>query len=288
MSEPSHAGLDGPGRQAPGGDVGPAPQPPASEGPAHRPSVSDGASARQERALAERATELQKHAAAERAVALIESGMVVGLGGGSTTAYAIRLLGELLRAGRLRDVVGIPCSHLVEALASEAGVPLTTLEACPTIDLTIDGADEVDPGLNLIKGAGGAALWEKIVAQASRREVIVVDANKPSPRLGTRATLPVEVAHFGHGAQAHYLEGLGARATLRRGANGTPFRTDEGHLLYDCAFPPIADPAALARALDSRAGIVGHGLFLELATDLIVAEAAGVRHVARRPANRTP
>jgi ribose 5-phosphate isomerase A len=254
---------------APRSDGGAGLQPLSGDGTARQPSAGDAASER------------QKQAAAERAVALVQSGMVVGLGGGSTAAYAIRLLGDLLRDGRLRGIFGIPCSRTVEALAREAGVPLATLATHPTIDLTIDGADEVDPDLNLIKGAGGAALWEKIVAQASRREVIVVDASKPSPRLGTRAILPVEVAHFGHEAQAHYLEGLGARPTLRRRADGTPFRTDEGHLLYDCAFPPIADPAALADALDRRAGIVGHGLFLGLATDLLVAEPAGVRHVTR-------
>jgi ribose 5-phosphate isomerase A len=220
----------------------------------------------------------QKQQAAEYAVGFVESGMVVGLGTGSTAVFAVRRIAALLESGQLRSVVGVATSLRTEAEACRLGIPITDLEAHPTVDLTIDGADEVDPSLNVIKGAGGALLREKIVAQASRREVIVVDAGKPSPRLGTRQPLPVEVVSFGWGSQRRFLEGLGARVTVRETSPGQPFLTDQGNLILDCAFGPIADPMALARELDARAGIVGHGLFLGLVTDLLVAGEHGVEH----------
>jgi ribose 5-phosphate isomerase A len=224
--------------------------------------------------------ERQKQAAAAKAVEFIESGMVVGLGGGSTAALAMRCLADSLRAGRLRDVVGIPCSHRVEAEARRLGIPLGTMDDCPVIDLTIDGADEVDPDLNLIKGAGGALLWEKIVAQASRREIIIVDSSKPSPRLGTLRPLLIEVVPFGWRSQQRFLESLGARVT-RREDEGELFCTDQGNFILTCAFGPIADAADLARQLGARAGIVEHGLFIGLATDLIVAAEDGITHTTR-------
>ena len=220
-----------------------------------------------------------KRAAAEEAVNLVRSGMVLGLGHGTTVHYALVKLAQFLRSGALKDIVGVPCSTQVEAEARELGIPLTTLDEHPVLDLTIDGADEVDPALNLIKGGGGALLREKIVAQASRREAIVVDEGKLSPVLGTRCAVPVEVVPFGWRTQVPFLAALGGEVTLRRGADGDPFRTDGGNLILDCRFGPISDPVALARALDGRAGIVGHGLFLRLATDLFVAGPAGVRHV---------
>jgi ribose 5-phosphate isomerase A len=223
----------------------------------------------------------QKQEAAARAVGFVESGMVVGLGGGSTAAVAVRLIAELLHQGRLHDIVGIPCSSDVEAEARRLGIPLTTLEDHAEIDLTIDGADEVDPDLNLIKGGGGALLHEKIVAQASRREVIIVDASKPSPRLGTKWALPVEVVSFGWGSQRRFLEALGAQVALRQTSSGRPFKTDEGNLILDSAFGPIADPFALARKLDARTGIVEHGLFLGMATDLLVAGDDNIEHRTR-------
>lgn len=223
-----------------------------------------------------------KRAAAERAVELVEPGMVVGLGHGSTAIHAVRRIGALLAAGELREIVGVPCSAFIEAEARRLGIPLTTLDECAQIDLTIDGADEVDPRLNLIKGGGGAMLREKMVAQASRREAIIVDESKLSLALGTNFAVPVEVVCFGWGATARFLGDLGAAVTLRRAVDGAPFTTDQGNLVLDCAFGPIADPAALAAALDRRAGIVEHGLFLGLATDLIVAGVDGVRHSERR------
>lgn len=222
-----------------------------------------------------------KQQAAWYAVDLVESGMVVGLGHGSTAILAVRCLAELLHAGRLSDVLGVPCSLHVEEEARRMGIPLTTLNERPIVDLTIDGADEVDPHLDLIKGRGGALLREKIVAQASRREVIVVDESKLSPALGTNWPVPVEVAPFGWRAQVAYLESLGAHPILRRSANGTPFRTDQDNLILDCGFGPIAQPAQLAARLGERAGIVEHGLFLGLTTDVIVAGEQGVRHLRR-------
>jgi ribose 5-phosphate isomerase A len=231
--------------------------------------------------LAAERLEAQKQQAAALAVELIQSGMVVGLGAGSTAGFAAERIAERLRQGVLHDIVGIPCSKTVESMARQLGIPLTTLEERPEIDITIDGADEVDPDLNLIKGGGGALLHEKIVAQASRREVIIVDAGKPSPRLGTKWALPIEVVAFGWGSQRRFLERLGARVTLRQVSSGQPFSTDEGHVILDAAFGPIADPDALARELAARAGIVEHGLFLGMATDLLVAGDNGVEHRTR-------
>jgi ribose 5-phosphate isomerase A len=219
-----------------------------------------------------------KRLAAERAVALVQPGMVVGLGVGSTAIYAVRRLAELLREGALREIVAVPCATRVEAEARQLGIPLTTLDERPNIDITIDGADEVDPRLNMIKGGGGALLREKMVAQASHREVIVVDETKLVPTLGT-FPLPLEVVEFGWGATARFVAGLGAEVALRRSGDGAPYRTDQANLILDCAFGAIWDAAALARQLDGRAGIVEHGLFLGLATDLIVAGASGVRHL---------
>jgi ribose 5-phosphate isomerase A len=224
------------------------------------------------------AVDQQKYAAAARALEFVQPGMVVGLGGGTTAAIAVRLLGQALHFGRLSDVVGVPCSSTVEAQARELGIPLTTLEDSKAIDLTIDGADEVDADLNLIKGGGGALLHEKIVAQASRRVVIIVDSGKQSPRLGTHWAVPVEVVSFGWGSQRRFLEDLGARVTLRKTDDGQVFRSDEGHLILDAALGPISDPGYLARTLDTRAGIVEHGLFLGIATDLLVAGRDAVVH----------
>jgi ribose 5-phosphate isomerase A len=228
-----------------------------------------------------------RQAAAERATEWVRSGMVIGLGAGSTAAFALRRIAELLARGALTGVVAVPCSREVAAAAARHGIPLTTLEAHPSIDITIDGADEVDPSLALIKGAGGAMLHEKIVAQASRREVIVVDATKQSRMLGTRRAVPVEVVPFGWRSQARFLESLGARVQPRIARDRTLVRTEHGNYILDCAFGVIRGPHELARVLAERAGIVEHGLFLDLTTDLIVADAAGTHLYTReRPYRR--
>jgi ribose 5-phosphate isomerase A len=222
-----------------------------------------------------------KRAAAERAVALVESGMTVGLGTGSTAMFAIRRLGELLHDGTLRDVLGVPTSAVTEAEARRLGIPMADANWERGIDVTIDGADEVDPALDLIKGGGGALLREKIVAQASRREIIVVDETKLSPRLGARRTVPVEVLAFGWPSQTRYLESLGASVTRRTERDGTPFVTDQNNVILDCAFGPAQLPAALAGILERRAGVLAHGFFIGLATDLIVAGPSGITHRTR-------
>lgn len=222
-----------------------------------------------------------KQQAADQVLTVIRSGMVVGLGAGSTATLAVRGLGKMLSQGALTDIVGIPCSRVIEAEAQRVGVPLTTLEDHPVIDLTFDGADEVDPALNLIKGGGGALLREKLVAQASRYEIIIVDESKLSPALGTHWAVPVEVIPFGWRTQVAYLESLGARPTLRLDGSGVPFVTDQGNYILDSAFGPIADPVGLGARLDARTGIVCHGLFLGLANEVIVAGASGTRILKR-------
>ena len=220
--------------------------------------------------------------AAERAVDYLRPGMVVGLGGGTTVLFAIRKLARLLRAGELRDILGIPCSKGTGEEARRLGVPLTTLDDHGTIDVTIDGADEVDPALDVIKGGGGALLREKLVAQASAREVIVVDEAKRSPRLGTQFALPVEIVGFGLATTRLAIERLGARVEVRRSADGEIVNTDQGNVVLDCDFGPIEDAEALASALTAHAGVVEHGLFLGLVSVLVVSGAAGVE-VIRRP-----
>lgn len=222
-----------------------------------------------------------KQAAAEQAVTLVTSGMVVGLGVGSTAIFAVRRLAQLLAEGELRDIQGIPCANAVEQEARRLGIPLTTLNDHPRVDITIDGADEAarrGRHFDLIKGGGGALLKEKIVAQASRREVIVIDEGKLSPQVGMHWPVPVEVIPFGWRAQAAYIEALGARVVLRQGQDQAPYTTDQGNFILDCHFGPISQPAALARQLAARAGIVEHGLFVGLASDVIVAGVRGVRH----------
>jgi len=222
-----------------------------------------------------------KQQAAAFAVDFVESGMVVGLGTGSTTHFALLRLAELIRSGRLRGIVGIPSSLRTESAAREFGIPLTDFEAHPLIDITIDGADEVDPELNLIKGGGGALLREKVLAQATRRNVIIVDESKLAPRLGTKWALPIEVVPFARPSEERFLASMGAAVTLRS-KDGRPVTTDQGNFLLDAAFGPMGNPAAIAEQLNGRAGIVEHGLFLGLTRDVIVAGREGIRHLTRR------
>jgi len=220
-----------------------------------------------------------KKEAAEYAVRYIESGMTVGLGTGSTSIFAIRRIGALLKSGGLQNIVGFATSRASWDAAVELSIPMLTEDLPKNIDVTIDGADEVDPQLNLIKGGGGALLREKLVAQASAREIIVVDESKLSPRLGTHHVLPVEVLPFGWRSQARFLESLGAKYIVRQTSDGREYRTDQGNLILDCDFGPIADSAKLARELEERAGIVEHGLFLGLTHAVVVASAGGVHEL---------
>jgi ribose 5-phosphate isomerase A len=219
--------------------------------------------------------------AANAALKRLSSGMIVGLGSGSTAEMAIELLAKAIETHSLTDVKGIPSSNRTEKLARDLGIPLTDFDTDPIIDITIDGADEVDPDLNLIKGGGGALLREKIVAQASRHTVIIVDESKLSPRLGTQWPLPVEVLPFALGAVKLFLEDLGATVTLREGLNQKPHCTDQGNRILDAAFGPLDDPYRIGRQLDGYAGIMAHGLFLNLANEVIVADSENVQCLTR-------
>ncbi len=220
--------------------------------------------------------------AAARAVDFVQSGMILGLGHGSTAKHAVDVIGERVNSGSLRDIVGVPTSEYTAAQARALGIPLATLAEQPVLDLAIDGADEVDPDLSLIKGLGGALLREKIVERAARRFVVIVDDSKLVKRLGTRGPLPVEVTQFAWKAHIVWLESLGCRAELRREDEGSPFVTDNGNYIIHCTFPDgITDPASLARTLIERPGVLEHGLFLEMATEVVVADSDGVRVISR-------
>lgn len=224
-----------------------------------------------------------KQEAAEFAVQFIQAGMTVGLGTGTTAIFGTRRIAELLKNGQLSRIVAFATSKAVWQEAVKLGVPMLTEDLPQEIDVTIDGADEVDPELNLIKGGGGALLREKIVAQASGREIIIVDESKLSPQLGTNWPVPVEVLPYGWQSQARYLASLGAEVKVRKTPEGREFRTDQDNMILDCRFGPIGDLEGLAQLLASRAGIIEHGLFLNLAQDVIVAGAEGIRHLKRKP-----
>lgn len=230
-----------------------------------------------------------KRLAAARAVEAVQSGMVLGLGTGSTTRYAIEMIGERLQEGRLRDIVGVPTSSVTMGMAQRAGIPLTTLHEHSVLDLTIDGADEVNPDLVLIKGQGGALLREKIVARASRQEIIVVDDSKLVQVLGTQAPVAVEVIPFGWGTYSTALVRLGCEPVLRMqpvGSGSAPYITDEGNYIVDCRFPRIEDPVTLERELNLIPGVVDNGLFVGLATLVVVASRSGVRELRPSPSAR--
>jgi ribose 5-phosphate isomerase A len=221
-----------------------------------------------------------KRAAAEAAVDLVEDGMVVGLGTGSTAAFAVEALARRHREG-LR-FVGIPTSERAGARAAALGIPLTTFAAYRRIDLTIDGADEVERDtLNLIKGLGGALLREKIVAAASRHLAIIVDGIKLVDRLGSRVPVPVEVVAFGIEPTQEALEALGATVRPRLLPAGDPFVTDGGNRILDCQFDPIADPAQLEQRIGRVVGVVESGLFIGRADSVFVADAAGVHRLGK-------
>jgi ribose 5-phosphate isomerase A len=213
-------------------------------------------------------SDLEKEAAARASLRFVKDGQVVGLGTGSTAAYFIKLLGEEVKRGlRIR---GIPTSDRSRELAESLGIPLTTLDECQEIAVTVDGADEVDPQLRLIKGGGGAMLREKIVASATRQLVIVADASKQVPVLG-RFPLPVEVIGFAQALVAKRIRELGAEVSVRTDAAGKTYVTDEGHHILDCRFGQIRDADTLARQLNDMPGVVEHGLFIGMASVVLFA-----------------
>jgi len=222
------------------------------------------------------ANDQEKEAAARASLRFVREGNIVGLGTGSTAAYAVRFLGERVRSGL--KIRGIPTSVQTKELAVGLGIPLTTLDEFQQIDVTIDGTDEVDPGLQLIKGGGGALLREKIVASASRQLVIIADSTKQVPTLG-KFPLPVEVIPFAQAFVAKKIAALGASVKIRRRADGNLFASDEGHHILDCSFGRISAPAALARELESMPGVVEHGLFIDMASVVLLAKGTDVKEL---------
>jgi ribose 5-phosphate isomerase A len=221
-----------------------------------------------------------KQRAGEEAVSLVQSGMIVGLGTGSTADFFLRALADRIADGRLKDIRGLPTSRASEQKARQLGIPIATFAECPHADVTIDGADEIDPSLNLIKGRGGALLREKVVAQNSTQLVIIADDSKKVAALGTRFPLPVEVTVFGFETQQEFLSSLGCVPNLRM-LGDKPFVTDNGNYIYDCKFPRIDNPLSLESALGMRAGIVESGLFLGIAKIAIVAGKTDVERLQR-------
>ncbi|HUZ83160.1 MAG TPA: ribose-5-phosphate isomerase RpiA [Gaiellales bacterium] len=225
-----------------------------------------------------------KRLAAEHAVEReVRSGMALGLGTGSTAGHVLEALAARLRDGRLAGIRAVPTSEHTAADCRRLGIPLASLDECPHLDVDIDGADEIDPGLDLIKGLGGALLREKVVAAAATRMVVVADGSKLVPRLGLRAPLPVEVIPFAQPLCRRLLERAGWRPQLRLDACGEGFVTDEGNLILDCRRDDWSQTGSLAVDVDAIPGVAGHGLFLSLAQAAVVATDAGVR-VLERPA----
>jgi ribose 5-phosphate isomerase A len=222
-----------------------------------------------------------KERAGQAALAYIKDGMIVGLGTGSTAKLFIDALGAALKDGKIKNIKGIPTSVRSEEQAKQLGIALTTFAETPTVDVTVDGADEVGPGLNLIKGLGGALLREKLVAQNSRKLVIVADDGKKVSVLGTKSPLPVEVTKFSHEAAERFLRSLNCVPTLRKFENGSPYVTDNNNYIYDCRFTKIDDPRAIEEKLAHRAGIVETGLFIDMADVVLIAGLDGVETLKR-------
>lgn len=218
----------------------------------------------------------EKELAGRAAAQLVHDGDVVGLGTGSTAYFAVVALGERIKAGL--KIVGIPTSNGTAELAKQVGVPLTTFDDHPSIDITIDGADEIGPHLNLIKGGGGALLREKVVAAASKKMVVVADSAKVVPVLG-KFPLPVEIVAFARAVVENKIESLGATVKLRTRPDGSTYLTDNGNPILDCHFGKILDPATLARTLSDTPGVVEHGLFIGLASMALIGKEGSVEEI---------
>jgi len=229
------------------------------------------------------ANEEEKEAAGRAAAELVRDGDVVGLGTGSTAYFAVVALGERVKAGL--KITGIPTSLQTADLARAVGIPLTTLDEHPEIDITIDGADEIDAKLNLIKGGGGALLREKVVASASKRMVVVADSSKVVSALG-KFPLPVEIISFARTVIEKNIASLGGSPKLRTRPDGSPYITDNGNQILDCSFGKISDPPTLAMALSNIPGIVEHGLFIGLAKLMMVGRENSVDKIQAKPARR--
>lgn len=220
--------------------------------------------------------EIYKKKAAEKACEFIQDGMIIGMGSGSTTFYALERIGELIRSGQLKNVAGIPSSLNTSKLAVKFGIPLTDFKNHSQIDLTLDGADEVDQNLNLVKGGGGAHLREKIVFQASKRNIVIVDKSKMSQKLGSKRLVPIEILPFAIEVESQFLESIGAKISLRKVPDGNPYITDQQNFIFDADFGIIEKPEELDSLLNSRAGIMAHGLFIRMASEVIVAGEEGI------------
>jgi len=218
----------------------------------------------------------EKELAARASLRFVQDGQIVGLGTGSTAAHLVRVLGEKVREGL--KIKAIPTSSRTRELAASLGIPLTNFDEYQQIDVTIDGADEIGPNLQLIKGGGGALLREKVVASAAKKLVIIADSSKQVATLG-RFPLPVEVVGFAQALVAKKIQALGATVTLRQGTDGKPFVTDEGHHILDCSFGRINDPPALARVLSDMPGVMEHGLFIGMASVALVGKGEEVVEV---------
>ncbi len=223
--------------------------------------------------------DVQKQRAAEQALTYIKSGMRLGLGTGSTANFLLRGLAERLRDQRLHDIAGVPTSEATATLARTLGIPLLTLAECPQLDIALDGADEIDPALNLIKGLGAALLREKVVAASAARFFVIGATAKIVKVLGERTPLPVEVIAFAIPLCERHLIELGGQPKLRLTDDGSPLQTDEGHVILDCRFAHITDPAALNTAIRAIPGVVEHGLFVGMAERAIVAGPDGIQEL---------
>lgn len=225
--------------------------------------------------------DLYKKQAAEKATEYLQDGMIVGLGSGSTATFAIKRVAELLKKGTLKNILAIPSSIISERKARQLGIPLTDFAQHTEIDITIDGADEVDPRLNLIKGGGGALLREKILVQCSKRVIIIVDETKLSSALGKKWPVPLEVLPFAWPVEEKYLKSMGASVSLRKDKRGKIYRSDQKNYILDFNMGVIKHPEEIASRLNQRAGILEHGLFIELVSDVIVAGKKGITHMRR-------